>query len=345
MKNLSFTVLTSLVVLSVSVLVYAAGPPPDDSRRSSERARSANAKQIILPEHAVKTWDVRPIPDTGQTQDATKIFGEDADYQINPRSYANIGDGTVTDNVTGLMWEQKDGGEMIWADAVKYCKNLKLAGHDNWRMPDSIEFHNLINHGRPPFSMPIYPNHSAQYWWTINSYATDPEGHKWEINGGGGTGAHPINETRSAGGRENFNIRCVRDAAPPITVDKHFTDNGDGTVTDNSNGLIWQQAEGGQHDWEGAITYCEGLEYGGKNDWRLPDIKELRSACDETLMYPTTEKGYFPNVLNDLYWSSSTEGRHMTIGWFLDYGLGNTGYSEKNKELNVRCVRAGLIAK
>jgi hypothetical protein len=64
------------------------------------------------------------LPDTGQVTDYTPTFGEDSDYTINPPAYTVNGNGTVTDQVTGLMWQQTDGGEMTWSSAVTYCQNL-----------------------------------------------------------------------------------------------------------------------------------------------------------------------------------------------------------------------------
>lgn len=40
---------------------------------------------------------------------------------------------------------------------------------------------------------------------------------------------------------------------------------------------MWQEGEGGSKTWEYAITYYEGLSLGGYSDWRLPNIKELKS--------------------------------------------------------------------
>ena len=47
----------------------------------------------------LSTWAMLNLPDTGQTQSYTDTFGEDSDYTINPPSYTDNGDGTVTDNV------------------------------------------------------------------------------------------------------------------------------------------------------------------------------------------------------------------------------------------------------
>jgi hypothetical protein len=53
---------------------------------------------------------MKRLPDTGQTTSYTNTPGEDADYNINPPFYLNNGNGTITDTITGLMWQQVDGG-------------------------------------------------------------------------------------------------------------------------------------------------------------------------------------------------------------------------------------------
>jgi hypothetical protein len=61
---------------------------------------------------AVATVSGGPLPDTGQTVRHTRTFGEDSDFAgAGPRLRDN-GDGTVTDEITGLMWQRSDGGEM-----------------------------------------------------------------------------------------------------------------------------------------------------------------------------------------------------------------------------------------
>ena len=47
-----------------------------------------------------------PVVDTGQTTAHGDFAGQDAHYSVNPPSYKDNGDGTVTDNCTGLMWQQ-----------------------------------------------------------------------------------------------------------------------------------------------------------------------------------------------------------------------------------------------
>ena len=110
-----------------------------------------------------------PIPDTGQTQSYTETFGEDSDYEINPPSYTDNGDGTVTDNVTGLMWQQEDDNvTRTWDDALTDRDNLGLAGHTDWRLPNDIELISIVNYGffDPAIDTTAFPNTDSEfgYW-------------------------------------------------------------------------------------------------------------------------------------------------------------------------------------
>ena len=67
-------------------------------------------------------------------------------------SFANNGDGTITDNVTSLMWQMApDGQAYNWYEATgtfdavnnptafNVCSDLTLGGHTDWRLPDIKE--------------------------------------------------------------------------------------------------------------------------------------------------------------------------------------------------------------
>ncbi len=66
-----------------------------------------------------------------------------------------------------------------------------------------------------------------------------------------------------------------------------YTDNGDGTVTDNNTGLMWQKSPDTNGDgyiladdkysYDEAAANAGSCATGGYNDWRLPTIKELYS--------------------------------------------------------------------
>ena len=69
-----------------------------------------------------------------------EYYGQDADYTSYDFSFNDNYDGTVTDNVTGLTWQQIPISEtMSWEEAIEYCENLELAGYDDWRIPTAKE--------------------------------------------------------------------------------------------------------------------------------------------------------------------------------------------------------------
>ncbi len=280
------------------------------------------------------------LPDTGQVTDYSATFGEDADYSINPPAYTINGNGVVTDQVTGWVWQQADGGEMTYANAITYCQNLELGGYSDWALPTDQQLFSLVDMDRnnPAMNTSAFSTTAAMYWWTTNAQANDTS-KIWVVNAGGGIGPHPQSETISAGGTKPFHTRCVR--STPASVASSFTANGDGTVTDATTGLIWQQAEVTPTvTWEGALNYCEALSLDGQTDWRLPNIKELRSLNDNTRLNPSINTGFFPGAQAVRYWSSTTQFGHATAAWFADFIDGHTSYIEKTTELPIHCVRS-----
>jgi len=205
-------------------------------------------------------WTMLKLPDTGQTQGYTSTVGEDSDYTINPPSFTDNGDGTVKDNVTGLIWQKADGGEMSWSNAVVYAQTNRLGGQSDWRLPTSHEAFSILNHGllNPALDTNYFTLSAAQYWWTADTQVGDAS-RVWAINAGGGIGAHRQTETLSAGGTNRYHVRCVRGVAMSDRPVHHFTNNLDGTTTDLDTGLTWQQAENLAMNWESALQYAEGL--------------------------------------------------------------------------------------
>ena len=58
--------------------------------------------------------------------------------------FTDHSDETVTDNVTGLMWQQEDDDvRRDWEDALVYCEELDLAGYTDWRLPDGGELRSI----------------------------------------------------------------------------------------------------------------------------------------------------------------------------------------------------------
>ena len=74
--------------------------------------------------------------------------------------FINNGDGTVTDSVTGLIWQQEDDGiERTWYKANEYAKSLNLGGKTDWRLPTVQELGTIVDYGRyNPAIDPIFSN-------------------------------------------------------------------------------------------------------------------------------------------------------------------------------------------
>ncbi|MEI8037834.1 MAG: DUF1566 domain-containing protein [Verrucomicrobiota bacterium] len=289
-------------------------------------------------------YTMAALPDTGQVASYSTITGEDADYTINPPNYKNNGDGTITDRITGLMWQQVDGGEMTWDQAVTYAAGLSLGGHRDWRIAFATELYSIMDLGtiNPAINTTYFTASAADYWWSAD-VAVDDATKVWVTNAGGGIGPHPKTETLSAGGSKRFHVRCVRDpsASGATHLYGSLTNNGDGTVTDNHTGLTWQQAESATMTWENALVYAENLTLGGHGDWRLPNIKELQSISDGNLRAPSLDKTCFTGATTTFYWSSTSLANDTTQAWYLDCDYGLTTYAVKTGLWHVRCVRGG----
>jgi hypothetical protein len=123
-----------------------------------------------------------------------------------------------------------------------------------------------------------------------------------------------------------------------------FTDNTDGTITDTTTSLMWRKQDNGTtYTWEQAISYCEGLTISGYSDWRLPNIKELKSIVDVTTVNPAINS-IFSNTQTSGYWSSTTRADNIAFAWGVDFsdGSANPTYSKTLDNKYVRCVRGGL---
>ena len=294
----------------------------------------------------------RDLPDSGvdlcydDTMEITcpspgePFYGQDAQYEINPMNFTHNDDGTVTDNVTGLMWQQEDDGiERRLGEAMAYCEDLELADYSDWRLPDNYELQSIVDYGRhdPAVDTSYFPGIDSDWFWS--SSPEDP----WAID---------FYHVMSFFGGKFYGmpyyyghkVMCVRGTS----TTKLFTDNDDGTVTDNMTGLMWQQVDDDRRkNWEGALEYCESLDLAGHTDWRLPQIKELNSIVDYTRTYPAIDTTYFPVTKSKYYCSSTTAfPDYYGAEYSLNVTFGPGVMQEANKSIvttylgsYVRCVR------
>jgi hypothetical protein len=150
------------------------------------------------------------------------------------------------------------------------------------------------------------------------------------------------------------------DWAATVGVDwpsPRFTDNGDGTVTDNLTGLIWMQwancLDYGDGDWYHAMWAAQNLmdgrcglqDYSFLGDWRLPNVRELHSLIDFSQIDHALPSGHpFIDVpeLAAYYWSSTTVASDPGAAWIVHMNTGWAMYQHKSSyTYNWLAVRGG----
>ncbi len=122
-----------------------------------------------------------------------------------------------------------------------------------------------------------------------------------------------------------------------------FTNNGDGTVTDNLTGLMWiQNPDATTRNWDTAIDYCNALTTASYTDWRLPNYMELISLIDISNHNPALPSGHpFSNVQSNYYWSATTYAGSTSYAYIVSMNYGNVGSGDKPLTRNVWPVRGG----
>ena len=270
------------------------------------------------------------LPDTGQTTGFTATFGEDNDYTINAPSFTDNGNSTVTDNNTGLIWQQQDDGTTRnWSDAVSYCSNLSLGGYTDWSLPEAYVLQTIIDYGDTSnlFDTTYFPNPKSYYWLSDTSQFDSDNA--W-ITSGFMIKSFGKDKTDSL-----YNVLCVRG----VMLTSIFTNNDDGTVTDQKTGLVWQQSARSDK-WTSALSYCENLTLGNKSDWRLPNIKELGSIVDVNAKSPAINTTAFPYTSSYYFWSSTSENNISARDVYF-HGGGVSTLSKAFNGYRMHCVRGG----
>ena len=136
--------------------------------------------------------------------------------------------------------------------------------------------------------------------------------------------------------------------------DSRYTDHGNGTVTDTKTRLMWKQCPEGQSgaacaddgstkamNWQQALEHAENHSFAGYSDWRLPNIKELKSLAALNRYEPSINSTRFPNTSGEWFWSASPDADDGNRAWVVDfdYGLGSSRY--RYGTYRVRLVRGG----
>jgi hypothetical protein len=156
-----------------------------------------------------------------------------------------------------------------------------------------------------------------------------------------------------------------QDAQYQAGVTASYTDNGDGTVTDNISGLMWEKLadDGSIHDKDTTYTWANAFSnkiatlnssnFAGYNDWRLPNIREVQSIINFGVVNPSTYSQFFNGCMAGCtvatcschtigsYWTSTTVGTGASA-WVVFFSEGRTIFTLKSGSFYVRAVRGGL---
>lgn len=241
------------------------------------------------------------------------FYGQDAHYTGNQAFYTDNGDGTVSDNITGLIWSKAvDISKVSLAQANSIADTMTLGGYEDWRVPTIKELYSLIlfsgytGSGEDFYTIPAdavpfidtnyfdfaygnIANQEERYidaqWLSSTEYTSTTMNGDATLFGvnfaDGRIKGYGYSNPQNPDREKLFYARYVRG-----NIDygnNLFVDNRDGTISDLATGLMWQQADDGSaRNWQDALAYSENLELAGYTDWRLPNAKELQSIVDYT---------------------------------------------------------------
>ncbi len=240
------------------------------------------------------------------------FHGQDGHYQGNEPSYTDNDDGTIVDNITGLMWQRDMGEKVTFSGANTEADALVLGGHDDWRVPTIKELYSLIlftgSNGNATdedtYVRYIDTDFFLQPFGDLGNNERIIDAQTWSASEYVGTtmnGDTTVFGVNFIDGR----IKGYPKYTPGTQIEKSayfrfvrgnntygsnsFVDNDDGTVSDLATGLMWQQADDGVgRDWVSALAHAENLEFAGYDNWRLPNAKELQSIVDYSRSPQTT---------------------------------------------------------
>jgi hypothetical protein len=311
-------------------------------------------------------------PATGQV--TSYASGDDGDRQTGVQwpvtRFADNGDGTTTDTLTGLMWASAAGSTTTtWEAALNIANNSTLAGHDDWRLPNVNELTSLVNteqsapnswlNGLDEFSgiqanrywtSTVISQNATLWGWVVHmdtgvlartNVSAIPTSYAWQVRDGG-TGTVTLPKT----GKTSL-YRTGDDGDLEVGVtwpDPRFLSTGEGMVLDMLTGLIWKATPAGSTmSWGDALAYAAALDTGGYTDWRVPNRSELRSLVSYgTYNNDSYLSGYFGSTIpGGEYWTSSTYSPATASAWVIVIETGHAQYADKSTAKNVWAVRGG----
>ena len=344
---------------------------------------------IALP----KTGQTVCYTDTGSVKSCTGT-GQDGDIKAGvdwpaTRFTFLSSSQCVRDNLTGLTWTNtalSDFSSGTWATAITNANNATFCGYTDWRLPNVVEIRSLANSNYDCTSIWLL---DIGIWSEVNSWAsTSDAGNNtyawwtefcdidlatasktsvsnymgaWVVRGGQANSPDPAYPANIPKTGQTVSSVSGDDGDLEMGVawpSARFTNNGDGTVTDNLTGLVWSQdantpgpaacSPGVTKRWQASLDHAACLNsnnYLGYNDWKLPNKVEMLSLIDYGRSSPALSAGHpFTNVQLGGYWTSTTEVSYNNRGaWVVlmsNGGLSN-GSAKDIHSMRVWPVRGG----
>ena len=287
---------------------------------------------------------------TGQT--TSYVAGDDGAYQ------KGVARTFTTGGTSGFIWQRCSAGQnndatcsgtaqtYNWADANSYCSTLGIGGRA-WRLPTARELKSLVDYGKsasPAINLTIFNNTyftQGTRYWTSNNLASNTT-ISWGID--------YFDGILTFGSKSNNSyVKCISGTSESSSA---LTDNGNGTITDSQTGFIWQKCSRGldtttcsgnpfnfRLNWSDAVSYCENLSLGNRNDWRLPNVIELWSITSLSSTSPAIDSSSFINTYSGVFWSSTTSHLDNNLAWYIDFTSGTVSYGGgKSANTLLRCV-------
>ncbi len=279
---------------------------------------------------------------------SSALYGQDAQYAGNQPHYADNGDGTVTDQVTGLMWQKSPdtvdaATKLTLTQARANAGTLTLGGYTDWRVPTIKELYSLMDFrgvtgtdeaSNTPYIDTAY--FDVAYGDTAvgerfidGQFLSDTEYVSTTMFGDATLFGVNFIDGRIKGypSANRFYVRYVR--GNTAYGENRFTDNGNSTVTDDATGLTWMQEDSGAFayialegyrsdgslTWSQALQFCEGLNYAGHDDWRLPNAKELHTLVDYSRSPETTGSAAIDPIFDTTVILDEGGGNNFPFYW------------------------------
>ena len=318
-------------------------------------------------------------------EDAGMPFhGQDAQYgldlhvadetrRFHSRDDNENGQWVVLDRVTQLQWQRCPPGLMgeqceeehnlhysalSFQDAEEYCALLadaRYGGLSEWRVPKVHELWSIVNHDTgEPAAYHVFPATLASAYWSATSRAGFHDNdYLWTVDFFDG-----LTDGRRSDS-SHLSVRCVSPNRHLPRGELRRVEESDSVVVDSGTGLTWQGCVFGQEGeicdaagaepmiWEHALSSCQGLDWAGYGDWRLPSINEIMSIVDYTrndpAIGPALSSGIELLPTGALLWSSTSSlgSRQAEPALMVHSGGGHSEARAKSENAYVICVRGG----